>query len=169
MMEIIVNGTNIFIDKFSIGLLQPICDLPYKIHTVDFVVAELIDDEQRQAFDELVDDGKIIVNSFTAQEVIEIVAEHSSVSSNLSIPDCSVCYYAKKHNVPMLTGDRRLRHHAEQLSIEVHGILFLFDELVAHSVITSTDAAKKLEALMTLNSRLPQAAIRERIEKWKGH
>ena len=69
----------------------------------------------------------------------------------------------------MLTGDRRLRHHDEQLSIEVHGILFLFDELVAHSVITSTDAAKKLEALMTLNSRLPQAAIRERIEKWKGH
>ena len=34
-MEIIVNDTNIFIDMFSIGLLQPMCDLPYKIHTVD--------------------------------------------------------------------------------------------------------------------------------------
>ena len=151
-----------------IGLLQLMCSLPYEIHTVDFVAAELIDEDQKKAFEELVCNGKIIVDSFTAEEVMEIVAEHSSVSGNLSIPDCSVCYYAKKHGVPMLTGDRRLRHHAVQLSIEVHGILFLFDEMVANSVIPSIDAATKLEELMALNSRLPQAAIRERIDKWRG-
>ena len=151
-----------------IGLLQLMCSLPYEIHTVDFVAAELIDEDQKKAFEELVGNGKIIVDSFTAEEVMEIVAEHSSVSGNLSIPDCSVCYYAKKHGVPMLTGDRRLRRHAEQLSIEVHGILFLFDEMVANSVITSIDAATKLKELMALNSRLPQAAIRERIDKWRG-
>lgn len=152
----------------SICLLPSMCDLPYEIHTVDFVEAELIDEGQKQAFNKLVNKGKIIVDSFTAEEVMEIVAEHSSVSGNLSIPDCSVCYYAKKHGVPMLTGDRRLRRHAEQLSIEVHGILFLFDEMVANSVIASAEAADKLEALMALNSRLPQAAIRERIDKWRG-
>lgn len=151
-----------------IGLLQLMCNLPYEIHTVDFVAAELIDEDQKKDFEELVGNGKIIVDSFTAEEVIEIVAEHSSVSGNLSIPDCSVCYYAKKHSVPMLTGDRRLRRHAEQLSIEVHGILFLFDEMVANSVISSIDAATKLEELMALNSRLPQTAIRERIDKWRG-
>lgn len=152
----------------SIGLLRLMCDLPHEIHTVDFVAAELINEGQKQAFNKLVNKGKIIVDSFTAEEVMEIVAEHSSVSGNLSIPDCSVCYYAKKHGVPMLTGDRRLRRHAEQLSIEVHGILFLFDEMVANSVIASAEAADKLEALMALNSRLPQAAIRERIDKWRG-
>lgn len=167
-MKIIVNDTNIFIDMHCIGLLQLMCSLPYEIHTVDFVAAELIDEDQKKAFEELVCNGKIIVDSFTAEEVMEIVAEHSSVSGNLSIPDCSVCYYAKKHGVPMLTGDRRLRHHAVQLSIEVHGILFLFDEMVANSVIPSIDAATKLEELMALNSRLPQAAIRERIDKWRG-
>ena len=151
-----------------IGLLQLMCSLPYEIHTVDFVVAELIDEDQKKAFEELVGNGKIIVDSFTAEEVMEIVAEHSSVSGNLSIPDCSVCYYAKKHDVPMITGDRRLRRHAEKLSIEVHGILFLFDDMVANSVISPIDAANKLEELMTLNSRLPQAAIRERIDKWRG-
>lgn len=151
-----------------IGLLQLMCSLPYEIHTVDFVAAELIDEDQKKAFEELVVNGKIVVNSFTAEEVMEIVAEHSSVSGNLSIPDCSVCYYAKKHDVPMITGDRRLRRHAEKLSIEVHGILFLFDDMVANSVISPIDAANKLEELMTLNSRLPQAAIRERIDKWRG-
>lgn len=152
----------------SIGLLPLMCDLPYEIHTVDFVAAELIDEGQKRAFEELVDRGKIIVNSFTSQEVMEIVSEHSSVSGNLSIPDCSVCYYAKKHNVPMLTGDRRLRKYAEQQSIEVHGILFFFDEMVVNSVISLAEAADKLEALMALNSRLPQVAIRERIRKWRG-
>lgn len=166
-MKIIVNDTNIFIDMHSIGLLPLMCDLPYEIHTVDFVAAELIDEEQRQAFNGLVDNGKIIVDSFTAEEVMEIVSEHSSVSGNLSIPDCSVCYYAKKHKVPLLTGDRRLRRHAEQISIEVHGILFLFDEMVFNSVIDPVKAAEKLEALIALNSRLPKAAIRERIDKWK--
>ena len=151
-----------------IGLLQLMCSLPYEIHTVNFVAAELIDEDQKKAFEELVVNGKIVVNSFTAEEVMEIVAEHSSVSGNLSIPDCSVCYYAKKHDVPMITGDRRLRRHAEKLSIEVHGILFLFDDMVANSVISPIDAANKLEELMTLNSRLPQAAIRERIDKWRG-
>lgn len=166
-MKIIVNDTNIFIDMNRIGLLQSMCRLPYEIHTVDFVAAELIDEGQKKAFEELVGTGKIIVDSFTAEEVMEIVAEHSSVSGNLSIPDCSVCYYARKHGVPMLTGDRRLRRYAEQLSIEVHGILFLFDEMVANSVISSIDAAKKLEDLIALNSRLPKAVIIERINKWR--
>ena len=153
---------------YSIGLLQSMCDLQFEIHTVDFVAAELVDEEQKQAFNELVGTGKIIVDSFSAEEVTEIVMDHSLVKGNLSIPDCSVCYYAKKHKVPMLTGDRRLRRHAEHLYIEVHGILFLFDEMVANSVIPPTMAAEKLEQLMTLNSRLPRAAIRERIEKWRG-
>ena len=101
-------------------------------------------------------------------EVIEIVEEHSSVSGNLSIPDCSVCYFARKHNVPMLTGDRRLRRYAEEQSIEVHGILFIFDELVKHDIISTSMAADRLEELFAINARLPKAEIRERINRWRS-
>lgn len=111
-MKILVNDTNIFIDRHSVGLLEEMCRLPYEIHTVDLVVAEIADADQRRIFDELVAGGGIFVDGFTADEVIEIVEEHSSVSGNLSIPDCSLCYFARKHNVPMLTGDRRLRRYA---------------------------------------------------------
>lgn len=140
-MKILVNDTNIFIDLHSVGLLEEMCRLPYEIHTVDFVVAEIADADQRRIFDELVAQGGIFIDGFTADEVIEIVEEHSSVSGNLSIPDCSVCYFARKHNVPMLTGDRRLRRYAEEQSIEVHGILFIFDELVKHDIISTSMAA----------------------------
>lgn len=166
-MKILVNDTNIFIDLHSVGLLEEMCRLPYEIHTVDFVVAEIVDADQRRIFDELVAGGGISVDGFTADEVIEIVEEHSSVSGNLSIPDCSVCYFARKHNVPMLTGDRRLRRYAEEQSIEVHGILFIFDELVKHDIISTSMAADRLEELFAINARLPKAEIRERINRWR--
>lgn len=166
-MKILVNDTNIFIDLHSVGLLEEICRLPYEIHTVDFVVAEIVDADQRRIFDELVARRGIFVDGFTADEVIEIVEEHSAVSGNLSIPDCSVCYFARKHNVPMLTGDRRLRRYAEEQSIEVHGILFIFDELVRHDIIPTSMAADRLEELFAINARLPKAEIRERINRWR--
>lgn len=168
-MKILVNDTNIFIDLHSVGLLEEMCRLPYEIHTVDFVVAEIADADQRRIFDELVAQGGIFIDGFTADEVIEIVEEHSSVSGNLSIPDCSVCYFARKHNVPMLTCDRRLRRYAEEQSIEVHGILFIFDELVRHDIISTSMAADRLEELFAINARLPKAEIRERINRWKNN
>lgn len=167
-MKIIVNDTNIFIDMNSIGLLGLMCELEYEIHTVDFVAAEIINPEQKEVFNQMVASGKIKVDSFTSKEVSEIVEEYSAVSGNLSIPDCSVCYYARKNNVPMLTGDRRLRRYAEQQSIEVHGILFLFDEMVAAGVLAPYDAAEKLSALVKLNARLPKTEISSRIEKWES-
>lgn len=168
-MKILVNDTNIFIDLHSVGLLEEMCRLPYEIHTVDLVVAEIADADQRRIFDELVAQGGIFIDGFTADEVIEIVEEHSSVSGNLSIPDCSVCYFARKHNVPMLTGDRRLRRYAEEQSIEVHGILFIFDELVRHDIISTSMAADRLEELFAINARLPKAEIRDRINRWRNN
>ena len=166
-MKILVNDTNIFIDLHSVGLLEELCRLPYEIHTVDFVVAEIEDVEQRKIFDKLVDENSIIVDGFTADEVMEIVEEHSAVSGNLSIPDCSVCYFARKHKVPMLTGDRRLRRYAEQQSIEVHGILFIFDEFVRHGIVSTTIAAERLEKLFSINARLPKSEIRDRLKQWR--
>lgn len=130
-------------------------------------MAEIEDAEQREIFDKLVDENRIIVDGFTADEVLEIVEEHSAVSGNLSIPDCSVCYFARKHNVPMLTGDRRLRRYAEQQSIEVHGILFIFDEFVRHGIVSTTIAAERLEKLFTINARLPKYEIRDRLKRWR--
>lgn len=166
-MKIIINDTNIFIDMYSVGLMECMCELPFEIHTVDFVAAELTDPGQKRSFEDLVISGRIVVDEFDSEEMQEIVAEHSVVSGNLSIPDCAVCYFARKHRVPMLTGDRRLRRYAEQQAIEVHGILFLFDEMVGASVIPAFLAAEKLEELMRLNSRLPRNEISTRINKWK--
>lgn len=167
-MEIIVNDTNIFIDLHSIGLLRALCDLPYDVRTVDFVVNEIKDPTQFEYLTALVTEGKIKVETFNIEELAEIIAEHSIVPGNLSIPDCSVCYYARKHSATLLTGDRQLRKYAENSNVAVRGVLFIFDELVARNIIESGIAAQKLRELTNINVRLPKSEIEKRIKKWSN-
>ena len=166
-MEIIVNDTNIFIDLHSIGLLEALCELPYDVRTVDFVIAEITDPKQYEALSALATKGQIRIESFDAEELGEIITEHSSVPGNISIPDCSVCYYARKHAATLLTGDRQLRRYAEAGNVSVRGILFIFDELVANNVISSQQAANKLRELIAINVRLPKSEIEKRINNWR--
>lgn len=165
-MEIIVNDTNIFIDLHSIGLLSALCELPYDVRTVDFVVNEITDKAQAESLASLVGEGKIKIESFNIDELAEIIEEHSAVSGNLSVPDCSVCYYARKHSATLLTGDRQLRRYAEGNNVTVRGILFIFDELVAYNIIGAGIAAQKLRELTNINVRLPKSEITKRIKNW---
>lgn len=167
-MEIIVNDTNIFIDLQSIGLLRALCDLPYDVRTVDFVVNEIKDQEQADSLATLIGEGKIKVESFNIEELAEIIEEHTTVSGNLSVPDCSVCYYARKHSATLLTGDRQLRRYAESNNVTVRGVLFIFDELVAQNLIEAGIAAQKLKELTNINVRLPKSEIEKRIKKWSN-
>ena len=166
-MEIIVNDTNIFIDLYSIGLLEALCELPYEVRTVDFVIDEITSPGQAEAIVALAKDGKIKIESFDSYELEEIISEYSTVPGNISIPDCSVCYYARKHASTLLTGDRQLRRYAEATNVEVRGILFIFDELVINKVISPIQTAKKLKELLGINIRLPKAEIEKRINKWR--
>lgn len=167
-MEIIVNDTNIFIDLHSIGLLSALCDLPYDVRTVDFVVNEIRDQAQAESLATLVGEGKIKIESFNIDELAEIIEEHSAISGNLSVPDCSVCYYARKHSATLLTGDRQLRRYAEDNNVTVRGVLFIFDELVAQNIIDAGIAAQKLRELTNINVRLPKSEIEKRIKKWSN-
>ena len=165
-MEIIVNDTNIFIDLHSIGMLGHLCELPYDIRTVDFVIAEITNPQQNKAISTLVTDGKIKVESFGPKELEKIITEYSNVPGNISITDCSVCFYARQHSATLLTGDRQLRKYAEASNVAVRGILFIFDELIAENIITPQVAAGKLKELLSINVRLPKSEIEKRILDW---
>ena len=161
-MEIVVNDTNIFIDLHSIGLLDQFFELPIKVHTVDFVINELTDEEQFNAISKFIKNGKLNVQSFEADELLEIIKLQSKAGGNVSIPDCAVWNYAKKHNYTLLTGKKAI-----ESNVTVKGIIFIFDHLVECEIITPQDAVIKLQELMKHNSRLPKSIIQERIEKWR--
>ena len=92
----------------------------------------------------------------------------SSPGCKISPADFSVILYAQKANFNILTGDKRLRTYAEKEGIEVHGILFIFEALVEHSILPPTLAIELLQKFKELNKRTPVELIDVLIKKFEG-
>ena len=67
-----------------------------------------------------------------------------------------------------MTGDRKLRNSALNEGVEVRGIIYVFDELVANGIISASMAAEKLTLLKTINPRLPKNDVYNRLKLWTG-
>ena len=162
-MDIIVNDTNIFIDLFTSGLLDEFHCLPIEVHTVDFVINELTDDEQRKAVEFFVNSNHLKVHNLSGEEILDVA---NFQTGNLSFTDCAVCHYAKKNDYTLLTGDAQLRKQAIKSNVKVKGIIYVFDILVEYQVITPQLAAERISLLYKINQRLPKKEIEERITRW---
>ena len=171
MKTIAVNDTNVFIDLLDVGLLEEFFHLPWEIHTTDFVMYELLRDGQKDAVEHFAEQGLLHVASFEFDEIQEINLLHRQfeIRTNVSLTDCSVLYYAKLHRYTLLTGDRKLRSTAKREGIEVRGILYVFDELVAEGIISNSTACEKLSLLVELNPRLPHDEIQKRLLLWSNN
>jgi hypothetical protein len=66
----------------------------------------------------------------------------------------------------VISGDNKLRKHCEKKGLEVHGLIWVFDQIVALELITKIIAVEKLEKLMSYNDRLPADEILKRLKKW---
>ena len=164
---IVVNDTNIFIDLISAGLLDDFFHLPIGIHTTDFVLNELTDRSQSEAVQRHVDLGHLTVKQHSGKEVVEIVSFQANCHNNVSVADCSVWLYAKRHGYTLLTGDAKLRNSAQKSGVTVWGILRIFDMLVDEfKIIPPRVGAERLERLYQRNNRLPSREIENRVGKW---
>ena len=66
----------------------------------------------------------------------------------------------------ILTSDRRLRNEAQSKGFEVHGILWLFEQLMDEKLVKPKRAIDKLTELMQINTWLPKDECKKRIEQW---
>lgn len=98
----------------------------------------------------------------------DILSIHSTYSyyTNLSFVDCAVLAYAKKRNLRLLTGDKKLRNHAVDEGILVSGILWVVDLFVEEGIVTPADMIEKLHNLLNTNKRLPRKLIEAKIQQF---
>lgn len=165
-MELVVTDTNIFIDLYSIGMLDLFFELSIVVHTVDFVLSEINNQQQKEAVSKFVDVGKLIVHSFDSDVLERVMLLQNSAGGNVSIVDCLVWYLAKENNYTLLTGDGQLRAKAIQSNVVVKGIIYVFDLLLESGLISRQVAIEKILDLQNKNVRLPKHVISERIERW---
>ena len=113
-MEIVVNDTNIIIDIYNAGLLPYCKKLNLDFRTLDVIIEEIEPSDQREAVQEIIDDGTLKVCPLSEKQINDVfqkVVEYQGVC-NLSFQDISVMVYARDNDCRLLTGDKKLREKA---------------------------------------------------------
>lgn len=168
-MEIVVNDTNILIDLAKADLLRLCPLMRVEFHTLDVIIDEVEDKEQRLAVEALINDGTLKVRSLSGRQmetVMDMIVECDG-KCNLSSQDISVLVYAKENGYRLITGDKTLKTKAITENVTVSGILYLMKLMLEDGIVSETEMIQILETLMDINKRLPKKVIIEMIEELK--
>ncbi len=160
-MKLAVTDANIFIDLFYTDLINQFFEMKIELYTSVEVISELEDDQQSV----LISFESLTILNTQDVSVLEDLA--SSLSPGLSIADTSVIHHAIALKSGVLTGDNLLRKTLEKQGFEVHGVLWIIDQMVTNSNIKSHDGITKLQSLMNYNKRLPISKCESMIKKWQ--
>lgn len=147
-MKLVVTDACIFIDVIELQLTSEFFGLELEIHTTVDVINELFP-QQQQLLRAYEHGGKLTIHVLTTADQEAISNENFPRA--LSPEDCSVIYIARKLNAVVLSSDKPVRRHAENLTIEYHGMFWIFDTLVEEKLLSGAIAISKLTKLMQSN------------------
>ncbi|MBE0597454.1 MAG: hypothetical protein IH614_09310 [Desulfuromonadales bacterium] len=167
-MKIVIQDASVLIDLMEADLLDAWFDLGFDLRTTSLVWREVNRKNQRLQLKRHVDAGRFSIESIGAETLTEIVQLQINLSSRISLEDASALFIAGKLESILLTGDKRLRQSAEDRGIETHGLLWVFDTLVARGALLPEVAAERLQRLIEGGTtRLPLKECEVRIRRWR--
>lgn len=158
--QVYISDTNIWIDLRNAGFLDAMFDLPLTLCCTDFVMSEL------QDFDHTHLRARGLVVETLDEQATAALFPLMQSHNNSSLADVSCYQLAKQTGRPLLTGDGRLRKQAMADGLQVHGALWLLDQMVAHQIIEPKNAAQCLQSMLESGARLPAADCQNRLVLW---
>lgn len=161
MPTLLISDTNVLIDLEESSLIAFLFRLPFEIAVSDM----LFDLELRDKYGYLLEDGLKII-SLTAESIqnIEILM---TKSSKPSIIDYSALSLALQEGCPLLTGDRDLRNAAKSEGVEVHGTLWLVEQMIHSELIDQKQAKNCFESMKIRGRRLPWSEVDILLKKYE--
>jgi len=165
-MHLLIHDASVLIDLIDIGLLDTAFRLPYEMVTPDLVQVEILDPNQSKALDNCVEAKLVSIIPSTTQQV-QVIMGYKAEYKQLTMADCSVVFHALDKKGVVISADKNLRTIAERKHLEVHGSLWILDQLVQYELLSAIDAAIKLAELRKLNSRLPEKECVRLIDSWR--
>ncbi len=162
-MRVLVSDSSVLLELAKRGLLPAMFRLPF-----EFVVPDLLFEE------ELIDLGEYsrddLRNFGLRVEELDPVGVTTALSyqarrRRLSLIDCFSLALASRRGYRLLSGDKAMRSFAESEAIQVHGVLWLLDEMVTATVLPP---ATILTALIAMRDdprcHLPAQELATRID-----
>ncbi len=155
-----VIDTNVLFDAVAGGILPDLFGLACVFLITDIAVREV----RTIPLPDLLDLG-LEIRELTGVQVLEML-ELRGKNAPLSIADLSVLVLARQTGAVLLSGDGPLRTVARREGVEVHGILWVLDRLVAGGVLSGRRAAEVIGVMRQNGSRLPEEECERRIRAW---
>ncbi len=158
-MLLLISDANILIDIEDGHLTPVVFRLPYAIAVTD-VLFEL---ELRERHAHLLKIGLQVksLSSESVKKVEFLIAQYPRPS----VMDHSALALAIQERCPLLTGDKDLRMAAKKESVEVHGTIWIVEQLLNQKLIDRQKAKGSFEIMKAKGSRLPWADADKLINK----
>lgn len=132
-MRVLVSDSSVLLEMAKRGLLEAMFRLPFEFAVPDVLFEEELIDLGTYSRDDLRRYGLRV-------EELDAVGVTTALSCQarrrrLSLVDCFALALSSIKRYALLTGDKAMRTFAEAEDIEVHGVLWLMDEMVAARVV----------------------------------
>lgn len=162
-MRLIVTDANIFIDLQVGGLL----DEMFRLRTIEFAVPDILYIEELAERHARLPGLGLKILSLDA----DAVADVESLREKYPLPglnDLFALALAKSEECPLLTGDGWLRTAAKSEQVEVHGTVWLMEQIRFEQKISASRVREAYAAMRRDGSRLPWKEIENQIARWEA-
>jgi predicted nucleic acid-binding protein len=161
--KLLISDANILIDMEVGRILERMFELD-----LEFAVPDtLFHDELSDRHARLPDSGLLILelSSTSIQYTVQLVQRyrHLRVSRN----DFFAIALARQERCPLLTGDADLRVVCDEQQVEVHGTVWLMEQMFSAGLITFGGAQDAYARMREQNRRLPRPDIQAQLRRFR--
>lgn len=164
-MRLLISDANILIDIEVGGLLGTMFRLEHRFAVPDILFAE----ELKKHHPNLPSMGLEVLTLEAAAVEDALTLSMRYGTRGVSRNDIFALALARQETCPLLTGDRRLRDAAMAEQTEVHGTLWLVEQLFVSGVVDLAEAQAAYAAMRKNGRRLPWAEVERQLAVFRTH
>lgn len=157
--QLLISDANIIIDMNTGGLLRSMFKLEFAFAVPD----TLFEEELRKHHPNLRYLGlqSLELDGETVEYAGQLVQKYAATGAGTN--DLLALALAWQEECPLLTGDPKLRQAAEEEEMEVHGTLWLVEQMVNAGLIGPKRARQAYDAMRKAGRRLPWEEVDEQL------
>jgi predicted nucleic acid-binding protein len=156
-----VTDSNVWISLRAGDLIREALSLPFNWLVPDVMLEEELRDPSGA---ELEKQGvkRCKLTGEQVRKVVELAKRYIRASR----VDLFALVQAKEEGAVLLTEDQSLREAAEAEGLEVHGTLWLLDQMVNEGQINKRQAVESLRKMLSSGRRFPKIEVECRLRSW---
>lgn len=162
-MDVLISDTSVVIDLERAELIEHVFALPYR-----FVVPDALYDKEIKDYGgaRLLALG-LEVRTLTGAQVAD-AQRFRTLERRISIHDSYALSLAKAEAAILLAGDAAMRRLAEAEELRCHGVLWVFDRLEEHQVVTAAALHAGLSRVVAHpRCRLPRDIVDQGLRRYR--